>query len=174
MAEDTLYHIDRRIADALQQHADLETGEIPDAALDALDALYEQREAKLLAYGHVVLWQRHRAERIDGEAKAYYAEYQRLKRRQQVALNLAERLRARAEAFMDPSEKIADDTVTLGFRKQPDRIDVDPEAPVNDWPAWARRSEPSKSALMEKARSGAELPDGARLVQGVPKLQVRR
>ena len=156
---ESLFHIDSRIVEMLEKHTDTETGEIDEACMADLDALYEKREAKLLAYGHLIKWKRHDAELLIAQAKVFEAEGKALRSRARSGEALADRLLARAEGAMNPSESFEDDTVKLSWR-QSTQVRVDEGADVNAWPPEFRRSEPSKTALKEAEKAGKALPDG--------------
>ena len=157
---ESLFHIDSRIVEMLEKHTDTETGEIDEACMADLDALYEKREAKLLAYGHLIKWKRHDAELLVAQAKVFEAEGKALRDRAKSGLSLAERLLKRAEGAMNPSETFEDDTCKLSWR-QSTQVLIDPAADVNAWPSEFRRSEANKTVLKNADKAGWKLPDGA-------------
>lgn len=156
---ESLFHIESRLVELLEKHTDPETGEIDDAALDELDGLYEKREGKLLAYGHVIKWKRHDAESLKARAQVFEAEGKALRARAKSGEALAARLLARAEGAMDPTETLEDDTCKLSWR-QSTRVLVDPAAPVEDWDKRFRKSEARLSELKKADKAGEKLPEG--------------
>jgi hypothetical protein len=158
-SSDSLFAIEQRLVAYLAEHVDEMTGEISDDALEGLDALFAKREAKLLAYGHLIKWKRHAAELLIAQAKVFEAEGKALRDRAKSGLSLADRLLKRAEGAMNPSETFEDDTCKLSWR-QSTQVLIDPSADVNEWPAEFRRSDPSKTALKAADKAGQKLPDG--------------
>jgi hypothetical protein len=112
--------------------------------------VYEQREAKLLAYGHLVKLFRFKAEQRKYRARPFEEEAQRHRKRARHHENAAERLRARAEAFMDEAEKLEDDTVWMGWRMSTRTLVAD-GVDAGSWPERFRKSEPSGSARASRS-----------------------
>jgi hypothetical protein len=156
---ETLFSIDSKLRELIEKYTDHDTGEVDSAFEAELDAVYEQREAKLLAYGHLVKLFRFKAEQRKYRARPFEEEAQQHRKRARHHENAAERLRARAEAFMTEGEKLEDDTVRMGWRMSTRTLVAD-GVDAGAWPERFRKSEPKRAELKAAAEAGEDVPAG--------------
>lgn len=153
----TIYDIDARIAAILNQ-VDAETGEIPEAAFEELDALADARETKIDNAACMVL-------DIEADARKIREQELALASRRKTLENRAERIRKYIEYATD-GEPFASPRVQVQYRKS-QAVELDSalfwEAPDA---AYIRQKdpEPDKTAIKAALKAGTVIP-GASLVE---------
>lgn len=116
----TLFEIDSRIREVIESSTD-EHGVLSDDGDRELDALFEKREEKLLAYGCVI-------KEIRAEAAAVKDEAERMRKRAQVILNREKDLKLRLGEALGPGNKLRDNRVSLYWNRSEVVVIDDPKA----------------------------------------------
>lgn len=156
----TIYEIDRQIQDLIDSAVDEETGEVRETALEEIEALQMERDAK--AEGLALA-----CKDLTAEAAAIKAEEDALRKRRQVIENKAKRAKNYLE-YVLAGEKFKTPRVAVSYRTST-KTDVSPEFipwAAKNAPDLLRYSDPAPdaTAIKEALKAGQILP-GATLIE---------
>jgi len=155
----TLYEIDGRISDLIENGTDPETGELT-VDIEALNALQMEREQKL---ENIALYLKN----ITAEAAAIKAESDALTERRRVLERKADKMRELLTTGL-AGEKFTTPRVSVTFRKSK-ALELDEEKFLSwaaEYPQFTRRKdpEPDKVTIKEGLKQGMTIP-GAEIVE---------
>jgi hypothetical protein len=131
-----------------------ETGEISEAAIEALTKLEMARDEKALAIARYCIGE-------VAEGKAVKAQADRLAKRAQAHANRADRLKRYIEAFLPEGTKLRDDVVNLYWSRS-SSVFVPAAPELASWPEQFVRvtREADKSELAKALKAGELVPSG--------------
>lgn len=155
----TLFEIDRNIREIIEQHTD-EHGALSDEGDRELDALFEKREAKLLAYGCVI-------KEVRAEAAAVKEEAKKMRERAGTIGNRAEDLRDRLAEALGEGNKLKDHRVSLYWNTS-ERVVIDKPDAV-PWELRKVIDSPDLEAIKAVLKG-----DDAASLEGIAHIEVKR
>lgn len=154
-----LFEISDQIEQILADQVDHDTGEITAEAIELLEALELERDAKALAVAAYLVGERAEADAIARQAKVLLERADRHHKR-------ADRLQDYLVQHIDAGRKLSDTRVSISWRKST-RVEIAEGAEEKLEERFVRVTvAPDKIALKEALAKGEKV-DGARLVERV-------
>lgn len=151
----SLYAIDAELEALLNASVNRETGEIEAEALEAIEALEMERDAKALAVAAYIIGQRAEGDAVKAQAK-------HLAERAAKHARHADRLEEYLRGHIPEGHKLRDARVEIGWRKsEAVEIDVDPITLPEEYVRITCAAD--KAAIKDALKAGTPI-SGARLV----------
>ena len=161
-----LWEINDALEKLMAEHVDPETGELSAEAEPAIDALFGEREQKVLACTRFFMGLRAEADAVEGQEKAIAKQANRLAERKRILRNQADRLASYVLGQIGKDETFRDDTFLVDTVANPPRLYVPDDFDPNTLPdEYVKRTAEVKKgdvlAEMKKAEKEGKRPEWA-------------